>query len=112
MKKFSTILLAVMCLFILSSCDTNDSTENAYLSGKVLTVYEGSCLLEVTDKGNTGFASGEVALINTNVEGCPIYAVGDFLKVEFDGTVAESYPPQILTVFSVEKTDVTPSRSE
>lgn len=79
--------------------------EHSYFVGKVLEKYEKSCLLLVTDTGNQRFMSSDKVVVNTDVGECPDYKAGDYLRIEFDGVVAESYPPQILGVFAVEKTD-------
>ncbi len=75
--------------------------EKAYFKGKVIEKYENSCLVMVTDNGNQRFMSSDKVVVKTDIEGCPDYAVGDYLKIEFDGMVAESYPMQILNVFSI-----------
>lgn len=75
--------------------------EQAYFKGKVIEKYENNCLVEVTDNGNQRFMLSDKVVVKTDIEGCPDYAVGDYLKIEFDGMVAESYPMQILNVFSI-----------
>ena len=67
--------------------------------------YENSCLIEVTDPGNQYFRIGDVAVVRTNIEGCPLYSAGDYLRIIYDGMVAESYPPQIFHVYSIYKID-------
>ncbi len=105
MKRYLALLLTLFCVVALVACNTVEDAEQAYFVGKVIEKYEASCLLEVTNNGNQYFASGDAVVVNTNVEGCPDYSVGDFLRVGFDGTVAESYPLQIPKVFSIDKTD-------
>ena len=105
MKKFIAVFLTIVCLATLVACSTNDDKGQPYFVGKVIEVYEDSCLLEVTNNGNQHLASGDVVVVNTDIDNCPTYAIGDFLRIEFDGTMAESYPPQILKVSSIDKTD-------
>ncbi|MBR3835620.1 MAG: hypothetical protein IKJ69_02380 [Clostridia bacterium] len=81
--------------------------EHSYFVGKVIEKYEKSSLLLVTDTGNQRFMSSDKVVVNTDIGKCPDYKAGDYLRIEFDGVVAESYPPQILGVFAVEKTDST-----
>jgi hypothetical protein len=73
-----------------------------YFVGKVLEKYEKGCLLEITDQGNRFMDTGTVVTVNTDLDGCPEYSVGDYLRVEFDGTVAETYPPQIIKVIAID----------
>lgn len=114
MKKMMAFVLACICLLALVACNTGgdggaqNNAKPAYFVGEVLEVYDSGCLLEVTDEGNYGhLAVGTSVQVTTNIENCPEYAIGDLLKVVFDGTVAESYPPQILHVIQIEKADST-----
>ena len=104
MKRFIFAILILTCIGALVACNSGDDM-NPYFTGKVIEVYEKGCLLEVTDVGNGHFAVGGKVRVNTNILTCPEYGVGDFLRISFDGKVAESYPPQVTRVFSVTKTD-------
>ncbi len=115
MKKCLALFLILFCMVALVACNNNindngndngcDIIKQAYFRGKVIEVYDTSCLIEVTDTGNQQFAIGNKVVVNTDVDGCPQYAVGDYLRVVFDGKVAKSYPPQILSVYNIHKTD-------
>ena len=98
MKRIMIMMTAIICLF---SCGKKDAVENPYFCGQVVEKYEASCLMEVTDSGEQYFRKGDRVVVSTKVEGCPQYEVGDYLRIEYDGMVAESYPPQIFHVFSV-----------
>ena len=113
--KFAGLSLAggVICPSLALSCtkDNDDKLQNeendVYFVGRVTKTYDIGCMLEVTDLGNFGqLPIGSPVQVNTSVDNCPEYTVGDYLKVVFDGTVAESYPPQILYVTSIEKIDI------
>jgi len=96
------------CALMFASCNDKEggSSDNSpYFIGQVVEVYEAGCLMEVTDGGTSYLRSGDPVVVNTNVEGCPEYAVGDLLKVVFDGAVAESYPMQIHGVLAVSSVD-------
>lgn len=110
MRKLALLLCLVLCLGMLYGCQAQGETPefdilNPYFTGKVLEKFETSCLMEVTDMGNTGFAVGEKLIVNTDVPGCPEYKVGDQLRISFDGKVALSYPGQILNVYLVSKVE-------
>lgn len=116
MKKTLVIFLTLACLVTLVACNSNDNGGsisnddgrdilNPYFTGEVIEVYEKGCLLEVTDIGNGNFGIGDKVQVNTDISTCPEYDVGDFLRISFDGKVAESYPPQITKVFIVSKID-------
>jgi hypothetical protein len=108
MKKILLACLAAVCVLAICACQkTPDEldTENPYFTGKVLEMEERGCLMEVTHTGNGNFYVGEKIIVNTNIKGCPKFAVGDHLRISFDGKVALSLPGQVLNVYSVVKTD-------
>ena len=100
------ILIILSAIIFFCSCGKKDVADSAYFCGQVLEKYESSCLMEVIDNGNQYFKDGDLVMVNTNIDGCPQYGVGDYLRIIYDGMVAESYPPQIFHVFSIHKTDV------
>lgn len=119
MKKCLALLLTLVCLVTLVACNANsdDQSQNnakpAYFIGKVTETYEAACLVEVTNNGNYGnLAVGTAVQVSTNIENCPEYAVGDYLRIEFDGTVAETYPLQVLHVLSIVQFDETVATSD
>ena len=108
MKKIAIWLLCLFCFFSLGACaqkEEGQETVNPYFTGKVLEIYENSCLVEVTDTGNGNFFVGEKVVVHTAGVDTPDYAVDDCLTISFDGKVALSYPPQIFSVTIISKTD-------
>ena len=114
MKKILSILFIMACFLTFIACDSNDETPNQgqefdttnpYFVGRVIEIYEDRTLVEVTDTGNGHLVVGDTVLVNTNVEDCPDFDVGDHLRVSFDGKVALSLPAQILGVISIHVTD-------
>ena len=76
-----------------------------YFVGKIVEKNERGFLLKITDSGNGSFGIGEAVQVNVDASGYPDYAVGDHLRIAFDGKVALSYPPQVTSVTSIRKTD-------
>lgn len=115
MKRCLALLISLICILSLVACNGQDThiddpsqnnAKPAYFVGKVTEIYEAGCLLEVTDEGNYGrLAVGTAIQVSTSIENCPDYNVGDYLRIEFDGTVAETYPLQVLHVLGIDKTD-------
>ena len=110
MKKLIAAALIFLCLGAMTSCEIigdllpKEESETVYFIGKVLEKSDTGCLLEVTDGGDAfALSVGTLVHIGTNIESCPEYDLGDQLRVEFDGTVAESYPLQIFGVKKLEK---------
>lgn len=109
MKKLISVLLIGVCLLAICACKPEAEepldTDNPYFTGRVIEMEERGCLMEITHTGNGNFTVGEKIIVNTDIAGCPKFAVGDHLRISFDGKVALSYPGQVLNVFSVTKTD-------
>ena len=109
MKKILSVFLVLICLMIFCACGSDDGGSdilNPHFTGEVIEKYEKSCLVKVADIGNGHLAVGDEVVVSTNIRDCPEYAVGDFLKIVFDGKIAESYPPQILNVSIISKVEV------
>ena len=113
MKKYLVILLAVLMVFVCVGCDRGviscygDETDGDadipfMIEGEVLAVSTGSITIRTELYGGTG-----IVVSTRFVEGyghksdVENVKVGDFVRVLYDGRVAESYPPQILTVYSI-----------
>ena len=117
MKRITAVLLTMLCVLAFAACISGDGSKDTdtaqpCFTGKVLEKYEKSCLLEVTDKGDQSLAVGDIVTVNTDIENCPEYAVGDHLTITFDGMLAESYPMQIHRVYSVAVTDSAENSTE
>ena len=67
-----------------------------YFNGSVLESNPNSYLMEVTGVGSSGLNLGT-----------PDLKTGEFARVEFDGTIRESYPVQIGNVSAIYQTDDT-----
>ena len=110
MKRITAVLLTMLCVLVFAACSSGDGSKDTdtaqpCFTGTVLEKYEKSCLLEVTDRGNQSLTVGALVTVNTDIENCPEYSVGDHLTITFDGMIAESYPMQIHRVYSVVITD-------
>ena len=101
MNKLIKLCMALLCLLVFASCN-KDETTNAYFTGQVTEKLQAGCLVNVTDAGNTALTVDGSVEVKTDIEGCPAYNVGDLLKIIFDGRIAESYPPQVLHVKSIQ----------
>lgn len=72
---------------------------------RVTEKYDKGCLLEITYGGESGMAEGSPIMVHLGDAECPEYEVGDVLVIVFNGMVAESYPPQIFSVYEVYKSE-------
>lgn len=106
MKHLFEALISSLCIIVFSSCEDIDSNKRQSFIGQVKESYELSCLIEVTDPETSNLQVGNQVVVTTDFEGCPQYATGDYLEIEFDGKVAESYPMAIHNVFSISIKDI------
>lgn len=89
-----------------SACEhAQDDAQTPYFVGKVLETNEKGFLALVTDTGNGSFAVGETVQVNTDLLETVSYDIGDCFRISFDGKVALSYPPQVMSVTEICKTD-------
>lgn len=117
MRKRILFVFLFLSMIALAACNTTsnesqvqNNAQPAYFTGIVTDISQTGCCMEITDAGNYGhLAVGTPVIVSTNIENCPDYAVGDYLRITFDGTVAESYPPQVMHVSAVEKTGSAPA---
>ena len=107
MKRLIAFLLASVFLVSLVACNRSDEPEIPDVNGegysftaKVLSKYEDSLLLEVSDAKSSNILEGTQATIAIKSD-YPACSVGDYITVSFDGTVLESYPLQIPNVYSI-----------
>ena len=107
MKRIIAFFLVILCVLAFVSCDEEheEITDQAYFYAEVVEKHEKSCLVVVTELGNQSFFVGDEIIVNTDIEKCPEYDVGDCLRIVFDGAVAESYPLQIHKVSEIHVTD-------
>ena len=96
MKKYIALLLVTLCILILAACNKAESEGPPYyFIGEVTEIYEseGTFLVKVTDYCNYEFNSDYV-IIHESALG-PRYAIGDSLKIKFNGVFLETAPPQL-----------------
>ena len=106
MKKCLALLLILVLMATLVACGYKGH-QLPYFAGKVIEKHENVCLMEVTHTGYGHLSVGDEVEVNTSINNCPNYEVGDFLKVFFEAPMTDSNPPQILNVFAIEKSDST-----
>ncbi len=98
MKKLIPLLLSLAFVLTLIGCTSED---NATFQATILEIEDGYYLVEPVE-GSTELNSADrimVPMVNINPSQEP--EVGDTLEIVYDGTIAESYPAQINTVYSI-----------
>ena len=100
MKKQYIPIIVFLLLLCVTGC--NVVSPRAALEGTVTSVHEGSILIDT--------AIGPCSVILP--EGDYEFAVGDLVKVIYNGEIAESYPMQIHRVYDVERVEASPSNTQ
>ena len=106
MKKCVALVLALICMLGLTGCNkksmNNIISNEPSISGIVEEVNENSILIYIQTDGYPYGADCSVSLNVENEDGLysPI-AVGDEVVVYYDGSIAESDPLQISTVYAI-----------
>lgn len=110
MRRTLSFLFAMMLLLPLAGCkpgETPPEEGRAAFNATVLEVYEGgSVLVEPFADEEAILRSADRITFGKNslVSGAdmPELAAGDTIRVTFDGTIAESYPAQLMRVYAVD----------
>ena len=98
MKKLIPLLLSLVFVLTLIGCTSEDK---ATFQATILEIEDDYYLVEPVE-GSTELNSADrimVPMVNINPSQEP--EVGDTLEIVYDGTIAESYPAQINTVYSI-----------
>lgn len=105
MKKIISIIMAIICALILAGCrrDLNYIISNKpSVLGTVEEITDSAIL--ITCKDLEGYAQDTQCWVSLDVEyedGLSEYSVGDIVDVFYDGTINETYPLQINTVYAI-----------
>ncbi len=99
MKRFASLLLSALALICLIGCGRtmNDIiSEEPCISGVVSKVSHNTILVDTTDAGQY-LVSLEVLHPDSSTH----FSIGDVVNVYYDGTIQETSPMQILTVYAI-----------
>ena len=106
MKKYMFLILAVLMIIGLIGCNKNSMNyiiENEpSITGIITEVHEEYIQIYIENEGYPSGADCDVSLDVENVDGTysPM-KVGDVVVVYYDGSIAESDPMQISTVYAI-----------
>ena len=113
MRRTLSFLFAMMLLLPLAGCtpgETPPEEGRAAFNATVLEVYEGGSVLvvpfsevEAIFRSADRITFGKNSLVSD--ADMPELTAGDTIRVTFDGTIAESYPAQLMRVYAVDVVD-------
>ena len=114
MKKLIALVLALVCVLGLVGCNSKkdvpfDET-GAFFVGKVVEINETTMLVEVTYKGNCGVSEGNQVYVSTEkmagiLNSDPEIVTDNYVRIEFDGSIMETYPLQLGDIYKIDVTD-------
>lgn len=102
LNKILILLFGVLLSCILFACDlnnvehTNDSEVNATFIGIIEEINDYNALVKVEEGA---ISVGSNVFVNLSVNNTGTFQIGDKINVGFDGTIRESEPLQINTIF-------------
>lgn len=110
MKKLLTILLCLTFMLTLGACGNKGNEDKLYFIAKVIELKEETMLIEVTDKGNCGVGVGNQVTVSTEkISGAiaddSTTVTDNYLYIEFDGTIMETYPLQLGEIYTIDITN-------
>ena len=114
MKKIVSLvsLLAVFAMLLVGCADKSgkdfDRTQTCSFHAKVLEVSDGYLLVEpLADSSESRSANQIQVSLRDKTTSWSIPAVGDVVKIVYDGNIMETYPAQISKVYHIETNNTT-----
>lgn len=109
MKKQLLLILTMCVLLAVTACGTSGGgeepeagvNEKATFQGTILEIHGDSYLVEPVDGSAELNSADRITVPMANMKPSPEPEVGDVLEIEYDGSIAESYPAQIANVYKI-----------
>ena len=108
MKRQLLLILTMSLILLAAACGTSSGGESKVGGDETVTFQatiieiQDDCYLVELVEGSVELNSADrITIPMTNMEPSPEPEVGDVLKIEYDGSIAESYPAQITKVYSI-----------
>ena len=108
MRKQLLLILTLSLILAFTACRTSSSGESevadngkAIFQATILEIRDGYYLVEPVDGSIELNSADQITVPMTNMNPSPEPEVGDVLEIEYDGSIAESYPAQITNVYSI-----------
>lgn len=100
MKKILCMLITLTVLFSFAACNgkTNDT---ATFQAIILEIQDSYYLVEPVEGSTELNSADKITVPMASMNDLPEPEVGDILEIVYDGRIAESYPAQIIHVYSI-----------
>lgn len=109
MKRQLLLILMMSIILLATACGTSGGggeskvggDETATFQATILEIQDGYYLVEPVEGSTELNSADQITIPMINMEPSPEPEVGDVLEIEYDGSIAESYPAQITEVYSI-----------
>lgn len=105
MKKLTALAMMLLCLLTLTACGSRTMDDilanEPKIVGIVEEVHDDYVLLYAETDDYLGGAEYRVSLAVENEDSMTDFGVGDEIAVYYDGSIAETDPPEINTVYAI-----------
>lgn len=108
MKRQLLLILTMSLILLATACGTSSSGESkvggdetATFQATILEIQDGYYLVEPVEGSAELNSADRITIPMINMEPSPEPEVGDVLEIEYDGSIAESYPAQITKAYSI-----------
>lgn len=99
----SIFIVGIILAYLFKPMTMNDIYNKPNFTGTVLDVWDGGILVAVNEDEDEIRSSDKMSVsLNTKLkDSMTSFKVGDKVKVFYDGSILESYPAQIPTVYAI-----------
>ena len=109
MRKQVLVILVLSLILTVTACGTSSGGGESEVGGNgkatfqatILEIHDGHYLVEPVAGSTELNSADQITVPMTNMNPSPEPEVGDVLEIEYDGSIAESYPAQITNVHSI-----------
>lgn len=108
MRKQLLVVLTLILILAVTACRASSGGESevdkngkAIFQATILEIRDGYYLVEPVDGSTELNSADQITVPMTNMDFSPEPEVGDVLEIEYDGSIAESYPARITNVYSI-----------
>lgn len=107
MKKLLLLILTLSFILMAAGCGKSEAegNETATFQATILEIHDGYYLVNPVEGSVELNSADQITVPMTNMNPSPEPEVGDILEIEYDGSIAESYPAQITNVYSIRVVD-------
>lgn len=109
MKKQLLLILTLSLILTIAACRKSGGDEEPKAGGDetvtfqatILEIHDGYYLVEPIEGSAELSSANQITIPMINMNPSPEPEVGDVIEIEYDGSIAESYPAQIANVYSI-----------